>query len=203
MQLSKELSISYKAAWYMLHRLHLACGSKIGALHGSVEVDGVYLGGLEENRHENEKLDVGGDAGGKQAVPGMRVRGGRTIAMPIPDTTKETVQGIIYDHVRSRSTIYTDESTSYTAVAHRHQAVNHSAKEYVSGMAHNNGIESVWAFLKRSVHGVYHNWSKKHCCAYINELTFRLNEGNCDRDTQGRLDDLFRGMAARPSPTGS
>ena len=34
--------------------------------------------------------------------------------------------------------------------------VNHSAKEHVNGMAHTNGIESVWAVLKRGYSGVYH-----------------------------------------------
>ena len=71
------------------------------------------------------------------------------------------------------------------------------AKEFVNGMAHTNGIESVWAVLKHGFNGVYHNWSKKHCHQYISEFTFRLNEGNCERDTQDRFDDLFRAMVSK------
>ena len=99
--------------------------------------------------------------------------------------------------MRKRGGRTTDENSTYGGVANRHKTVKHSAKEYVNGMTHTNGIESVWAVLKRGYSGVYHNWSKKHCHRYVNEFAFRLNEGNCERDTQDRIDDLFRGMAGK------
>ena len=119
------------------------------------------------------------------------------VAVPIPNITRETLHGVIRKHVLPGSTIYTDENTAYDGVANRHHKVNHSAKQYVSGMASVNGIESVWAVLKRGFNGTYHQWSMKHCRAYVNEFTFRLNEGNCERDTQDRLDDLFRAMVGK------
>lgn len=196
LQLSKELDISQPSSWYMLHRLRLACGTDMEALYGTVEVDEVYLGGKDENRHEKKKLHYQGKAE-KQIVLGMRERGGKTVAMPIEHADKETLHGAVHKHVRPGSTICTDENPSYNGVAHRHKTVNHSAKEFVNDMAHTNGIESVWAVLKRGFNGVYHNWSKKHCHQYVNEFTFRLNEGNCERDTQDRLDDLFRAMTGK------
>ena len=79
----------------------------------------------------------------------------------------------------------------------RGTSVKHSAREFVNGMAHTNGIESVWAVLKRGYHGTFHHFSKKHLQRYVDEFTFRLNEGNVKRDTQDRLDDLFRAMAGK------
>ena len=196
MQLSKELSVSYPTAWYMLHRLRVACGSKLEALHGTVEVDETYLGGKEENKHESKRLH-GESLAAKQIVLGMRERGGKTVAIPIEHADKATLHDAVHRHVRSGSTICTDDNPSYSGVAHRHKTVNHSAKEFVNGMAHTNGIESVWAVLKRGFNGTYHNWSKKHCHQYVNEFAFRLNEGNCERDTQDRLDDLFRAMVGK------
>ena len=67
-------------------------------------------------------------------------------------------------------------------------------------MAHTNGIESVWAVLKRGFYGTYHNWSKKHCHRYVNEFAFRLNEGNCERDTIDRMEALVQGFAGRRIP---
>ena len=197
MQLSKELDTSYPTAWYILHRLRLACGSDMEALRGVVEVDEVYIGGLDKNKHEHKKPKQGRGGVTKQAVLGMRERGGKTVAMPVEKTDKETLHGAVHKHVRPGSTICTDDNPSYRGVAHRHRTVNHSAKEYVNGMAHTNGIESVWAVLKRGFNGTYHNWSKKHCHQYVNEFAFRLNEGNCERDTQDRLDDLFRAMSGK------
>ena len=196
LQLKHELKVSYPTAWYMLHRLRLACGSKMEALRGVVEVDEVYLGGKDENKHESKKLHRKGKAE-KQIVLGLRERGGKTIAMPIEHADKETLHGAVHKHVRPGATICTDENPSYRGVAHRHKTVNHSAKEFVNDMAHTNGIESVWAVLKRGFNGTYHNWSKKHCHQYVNEFAFRLNEGNVERDTQDRLDDLFRAMSGK------
>ena len=99
------------------------------------------------------------------------------------------------------TTIYTDDHRGYKDIGggdyYQHESVKHSAKEYVNGMAHTNGVESVWSVLKRGFNGVYHNWSKKHCQQYVNEFTFRLNEGSVDRDTQDRLNDLFKAMPGK------
>ncbi len=160
-----------------------------------MEVDEVYIGGLEKNKHESKKLRAGRGAVGKQPVLGMRERGGKVTAKSIPDTKRKTIEQEIEANVASGATVYTDEFASYQNLGKRydHQHVNHSAKEYVYGMAHTNGIESVWAVMKRGFNGVYHHWSVKHMDRYTDEFTFRLNEGNVSRDTMERIDKLVDG----------
>ena len=77
-----------------------------------------------------------------------------------------------------------------TGLFYGHEAINHSAGEYVRGGVSTNSIESVWAVLKRGLHGVYHHASKKHIARYVDEFTFRLNDGNVKRHTLERLASL-------------
>lgn len=82
-------------------------------------------------------------------------------------------------------------SLSYLGVeGYEHGTVNHSAGEYVKGDAHTNGIESVWAVLKRGLHGIYHHVSKQHLGRYVSEFAFRLNDGNVKHHSLSRLESL-------------
>ena len=95
------------------------------------------------------------------------------------------------ENVEQGATVYTDDHSGYRGLSgYKHQAVRHSAREYVNGMASTNGIESVWAVLKRGYNGVHHNWIKKHCGRYVDEFTYRLNAGNVRRDTMDRINWL-------------
>ena len=97
------------------------------------------------------------------------------------------------------ATVYTDEHAGYQNLGARyeHGTVKHSAKEYVNGMAYTNGIESVWAVLKRGYNGVYHQWRTKHMARYVDEFTFRLNEGNVKIPTMKRLESLVKGAVGK------
>ncbi len=197
MQLSKEIGVQYRTAWYMLHRIREACADGEFKLDSVVEMDEVYIGGKEANKHANKKQKAGRGPVGKTAVMGARERGGNTVAKPVASADGETACDFARETVKPGATIYTDESRIYNRLPFDHEAVNHSAGEYVRGRVHTNGIEAVWAVLRRSIHGTWHHVSEKHLPRYVNEATMRLNTGEVQIDTIDRMNALVRASGGK------
>ena len=204
MQLSKELGVQYKTAWYLLQRVREACKSGQLRLANVVEVDETFIGGKERNKRLSKRSRTARIAHEqKQVVVGMRERGGKTVALPVEGTDRLSLWNAIQRHVEPDSTLYTDDHASYKGIERKrftHHSVNHSDEEYVRGLIHTNGIESVWSIFKRSIHGTWHHVSFKHLPRYIDEAAFRLNEGNCEVDTLDRMQALVVGMPGRRIP---
>lgn len=199
MQLAKEIGITQKSAWFVLQRLREACGNDPTVLHGIIEVDETHIGGKESNKHAKKKLRLGRGSIGKATVIGMRERGGRTKAKMIPNDSASTLQTVILENVAKGSEIQTDEHAGYNGIENHfyHDTVNHRAGEYSRQGVSTNGIESVWAVLKRGLHGVYHHASPKHLDRYVQEFAFRLNDGNVKRHTLERLDSFIAATSGR------
>jgi transposase-like protein len=177
--LAKDLGVTQKTAWFVLHRLrHASRTPSFNApLQGVVEIDETFIGGREENKHADKRLHQKGGTGGKAAVLGIIERGGELRAGVIEDVKGETLEPIVLHHVAKGSTIYTDHHRGYWGLRHTfvHERVNHGIHEYVRGDAHTNSIEGVWALLKRQISGINHWVSPKHLDQYVAEMSFRYN----------------------------
>lgn len=56
LQLAKQIGVTQKTAWFMLHRLRQAGGNDPTRLSELVECDETYVGGIKKNKHEIIKL---------------------------------------------------------------------------------------------------------------------------------------------------
>ena len=199
MQLAKEIGITQKSAWFLLQRLREACGHDPTMLQGVVEVDEVYLGGKEGNKHMKDRMY--GDHGVPEKTPviGLRERGGRTKAALPKSVGAISIEKAIHENVEPGSMIHTDEYAGYQRIGgtYGHRSVNHKNDEYSCNGVTVNGVESVFALLRRGLHGVYHHASKKHMKRYVDELTWRLNEGNVERHTLQRLNSFVDAVAGQ------
>ncbi len=201
MRLHRELNISQKSAWFLLHRLRTAAETGEALFSGPVEADETYIGGKRKNMSlakRKELKDAGRGAMGKKAVVGVKDRNTNEVrAKVVPVTDTVNVAGFVAAQTKNGAKVYTDEAKVYNALKsfYDHEAVNHSVGEYVRDMAHTNGMESFWSMLKRGYIGIYHKMSPKHLDKYVSEFVHRHNVR--ERDTIDQMGDVVRGMIGK------
>ena len=190
-QLERELGVTYKTAWRMFKEIRKLMNEATGPLFGSVEVDETYVGGKRQGKR-------GRGAAGKTIVVGMVERGGKAVTRVVGDVKAKTLLPIIQEHIPTApgTIIYTDELLSYrrlSSLGYAHGTVKHAAKEYVSGTAHVNNVESIWSNTKRGIDGVNHSVSPKYLQGYLDSYVFRYNH----RDDEQPMHDTLMAQIRR------
>ena len=190
MKLHRDLNVSQKTAWFMLHRIREAWANEDEGprLRGPVEVDETYFGGKRANMSLAKRATLEGrGAVGKAAVVGMKDRATNQVrARHIERADAETLQGFVAEHADTQAEVFTDDARAYQSLPFKHQSVKHSVLEYVRGMAHTNGVESFWSMLKRAHKGTFHKLSPKHLDRYVQEFAAKHNMRGSDTLAQMR-----------------
>jgi transposase-like protein len=177
-ELARSIDVTQKTAWFMLHRIRLAMDNgSIEKLNGEVEADETFVGGKAKNQHKWQRVGKGRGSSDKAAVHGMIERGGRVVAMTVPNLEGPTLRGYIERHVSPTATIYTDEFKAYALLGRKfdHHVIDHMVS-YVEGNIHTNSIENFWSLLKRGLKGTYISVEPFHLFRYVEEQVFRFNE---------------------------
>lgn len=188
-QMARMLGVTYKTAWFMMHRVREAMkpdsNEPLGGLGETIEADETYVGGKIGNRHAKQRqYGRASDQSrnpfrDKQPVVSLVERGGRVRSFHVAKVTGETLRCVLVTNASRDSWLMTDEHQGYKNVGKEfigHGVVAHSRGEYVrSTYFHTNTIEGFFSLLKRGIIGTYHHVSEAHLHRYTTEFDFRYN----------------------------
>ena len=153
------------------------------------------------------------DYGWQRARGGDRVpvvtlveRGGRAHSQKTDNVTAETLRGVVFGSVDTKSRLMTDELPAYRHIGRRfagHETVCHEEEEWSRRLddgtkAHVNTVEGFFSILKRGIYGCYFHVSEEHLHRYLAEFDFRYSHRSAVgvKDTE-RADRAIRGAKGK------
>jgi len=211
-QMHRMLGLTYKSAWFMMHRLReaMSVGPKPGPLGGEgkvVEADETYMGKRDGKRGKPDTFVSGFGWVSHPRIETQRKivalveRGGKARSFVVASVDKATVRKILFTNADRKSTLMTDESKVYTNTgAHfaDHQTVNHGQDEYVRGAASTNTVEGYFSIFKRGMKGVYQHCGEQHLQRYLAEFDFRYsNRAALEIDDKERAEIALKGIVGK------
>ena len=178
-QLARDLGVTQKTAWFVLHRIREASLTKEfqEPLTGVVEADEAYVAGQGKWKHASKKLADKRGPEHKKMVLGMLQRGGELRLIHVKKWDFPDFKATIHANIARGTTVYTDEAAHYhwMHTQYGHALVKHFVGEYTRGDITTNRIEGVFGHFKRMVHGTYHKISDQHLDRYLQMFAYRWN----------------------------
>ncbi len=202
LQLSRELCVQYKTAWVLSHKLREAVAAERAAmtLSGTVEMDGLYIGGTPRlaNRREDRIDNRRGHNPKKQCVMALRQRGGRILATVVPGELRAPAWDLVRQHVRAPGELVADEAGGYDDLVALFpmKRNNHGEAYVVEPGASTNQAESFFSRLRRSAHGVHHRVAGTYLDWYVADLAVREDMRRVP--TKDRLPQYLASALAHP-----
>src|ERR1700733_1160972 len=181
-EIHRNLGVTYKTAWFMMHRLREALGELSGTPMGGkgqvVQADETYYGNTSKRAKGYRK-----GLRHKQSIVALVEPKGRARVFHVETATVKTVRDILLSNVHRSSELHTDEGNLYPATGKEfaaHKTVRHGTKSapgiYVGEDGQStNAAENFFGNFKRSMEGTYRFCSEQHLQRYLNEFQFRHN----------------------------
>lgn len=185
--LSKELEISYKGAWFMLHRIRKAMKDRDSQylLTGVVELDDAYFGSPDEGGKRGRgtskaKVMVGlslTDEGRPQFLK-MQV---------VNDLKKETIAEFTHSNVQTGSTISSDAYSSYQNLQTEGYKLEAKVFNPIEDEEHLKWLHTIVSNAKAFVAGTFHGLDQKHLQRYLDEFSYRFNRRFFENELFNRI----------------
>jgi transposase-like protein len=186
-QLHRMLGVTYKSAWFMVHRLRYAMKQSdlFTKMGGIIEIDETYIGGRfrtkQKKKPGRKRVDHRNPVDNKAAVVALVQRDGSVQSHHVQKVTAANLRPIIDSSILPNAVIMTDSGTALKGVlmGRTHHQINHFQEEFVRRenglLITTNTVEGFFGLLKRGITGTYHHVGQQHLHRYLSEFDFRYN----------------------------
>lgn len=180
-EIHRTLGVTYKTAWFMMHRLREAMAemkpTPMGGKGKTIQADETYYGNSSKRAKGYRKGHRH-----KAGVVALVEPKGRARVFHVQPATADKVREILVTNARRSSELHTDESSLYVKVGKEfaaHKTVEHGVNQrgfYVGKDGQTtNAVENFFGNFKRSMKGTYRFCGEQHLQRYLNEFEFRHN----------------------------
>lgn len=181
-EIHRNLGVTYKTAWFMMHRLREAmtdlAPTPMGGSGKTIQADETYIGNSSKRAKGYKK----GHSNKSSIVALVDPSTGAARAFHVKRADAETVRELLVTNAHRSSDLHTDESRLYVKVGEEfsaHKTVNHGWNGrgfYVGkeGQTTNN-VENFFGIFKRGMRGTYVFCSEQHLKRYLAEFSFRYS----------------------------
>jgi len=194
-QMHRILGVTYKTAWFMMHRVREAMKpvnpEPLGGPDRTVEVDQTFVGGKKGNR-------VSRKVAKRKVVLSLVERGGSVRSFSIAKVHGDTIRDAIVTNIDRNSHLMSDDARFYWAIGREfasHGTTLHNLRQFAVGEKHSNTAENFFSIFKRGVVGTYHQLSEAHMHRYCAEFDFRYNTREISDGE--RSDEALKGIVGK------
>lgn len=173
MELMRQLHVTYKTAWYLLHRIREAMGNadENCLLQGMVELDDTYFGGPGTGGKRGRGTDktkslaaLSKDEEGRPQFLKFRV---------VPNLRGKTIGKFAVENIAQGAVIQSDAFRSYRKPLEEKWL--HQWKVFEADGEMLAWLHIVISNAKAFVQGTFHGLDEKYLQRYLNEVCFRFN----------------------------
>lgn len=180
-QIERELGVTYKTAWRMMHQIRKMMEAPDELLSGEVEMDESYIHANVYKRSSAQRRygRTGQRAG--EVLFGMVQRNGAAKVWHVKSAGARVLQPLILKNVKYGSLIHTDGYLAYRRLpkmGYEHRTTDHSAFEFYREDSYTQNIENLWSTMKPRWKGTFKHISPKYLQAYANEYAWRYSNRN-------------------------
>jgi transposase-like protein len=204
--LSRELSVSYKCAFVLLHKLREAMsaelkGRVIGGEGKVAEVDAGYFGGYVKpanlHTHRVDRRFYEHQSGKRKAVVVIRERNGNTL--PAVFRTEGQALNFVKSRIAKGTVVNADESANWNELHSRFEMkrINHEEAYSLDG-ACTNWAEEFFSRMRRAEIGHHHHIAGAYLLRYAQEASWREDHR---RSSNGEQVSRVTGLALASKPS--